>query len=316
MKFKDIYPTLKLRSSEVVEVKSFEEICATLGEGGTTDGLPFQAEMRKYCGRTFKVFRRVKKIIIENANTGLRGIRNTVILDGVICDGAAHGSCCRACYFLWKEAWLTRADHQRQAKPQLDKLLVIEGEKIAQASKPSSTPCQSLSLITATYPLSRWSLKPYIWDITDNASQLPRRLFLLTVSLTRKILRIFGVQLSNKLSSPQEKTPAADFDLQPGDMVEVKSLDEIRITLDDSGKNRGLGFTREMKRFCGRQLAVLKPVDRIIIEGTGEMRRISHTVILEKGNCDGSAHNSCPRNCYLLWRKVWLRKLPHKSSNK
>ena len=313
MKLKDPYPSLRLRPGEVVRVKSFEEICVTLKEDGTTEGLAFQAEMHKYCGRTFRVFRRVKKLIIENVNTGLRGIRNTVILDGIECNGTAHGDCCRACFFLWKEAWLARADHQRQEKPWSDNLIVSERGKVDLAIPPSSKACQSISLINATCPLSRFSLKPYIWDIKDNSSRLPRSLFLLSVSLARKILRIFRIRTPSKLGGTQEKTPSADFDLKPGDIVEVRSLDEIRSTLDKSGKNRGLGFTREMKRFCGSQLAVLKPVDQIIVEGTGEIRQISHTVILKEGNCDGSAHSWCPRNCYLLWRKAWLRKISHRT---
>ena len=202
-----------------------------------------------------------------------------------------------------------RAVYQREEGAQLDTRIVTHGGNFSQPPQSSAAPCQSISLITATYPLSRWSLKPYIWDITNNTSQLPRIFFCKAVSLGRRVWGSFGARRPNKLDSPQERTPYADFALQPGDAVEVKSLEEIRATLDSLGKNRGLAFTREMRRFCGQKLSVLKSVDQIIVEGSGEMRRISHTVILKGGNCDGSAYSSCRRNCYLLWRKVWLRKL-------
>jgi hypothetical protein len=310
MKNRDAYSTLKFRPCEVVRVKSYAEISGTLRKDGALDGLPFQAEMQKYCGQTFRVLRPAKKLIIENSDTGLRGIKNTAILDDVVCDGAAHGGCSRSCFLLWKESWLTRADGQRQEAPRLDERRIIEGGNTVQTLAPAATtPCQSISLIKATYSLSRWSFKPYIWDITENTSQLPRKLGLLTVSLVRRVLSLFRVRLPNKLINPQERTPSAEFVLQSGDLVEVKSFEEIRTTLDYFGKNRGLAFTNEMKRFCGRRLAVRKPVDQIIVEGTGEMRRISHTVILNNGLCDGSAHSWCARNCYLLWRKVWLRKI-------
>ena len=41
--------------------------------------------------------------------------------------------------------------------------------------------------------------------------------------------------------------------LQPGELVEIKSEEEIRRTLDATGKNRGLGFMPEMWPHCGRR---------------------------------------------------------------
>jgi len=59
-------------------------------------------------------------------------------------------------------------------------------------------------------------------------------------------------------------------------------MEEIKTTLDSSGKNRGLGFTKEMKKFCGQKFAVLRPIDQIIIEGIEEIRGLSNTVILKE----------------------------------
>ena len=98
---------LNLRPGEIVEVRNESEILAMLDENGTLEGLPFIPEMRKFCRKRFKVLKRVKKIIVEGV--GIRRMLNTVILEGVTCDGEAHGGCKRTCLLFWKEAWLKRA---------------------------------------------------------------------------------------------------------------------------------------------------------------------------------------------------------------
>jgi len=300
---------LKLRLGDIVEVRSFEEIAPTLAADGTMEGLPFQPEMMKYCGGTFRVLRPVKKLVIEKANTGLRGIRNTVLLNGVNCDGQFHDNCNRYCFILWKESWLKRVGRQRHLADPLVDFNNTSLQSPRQAPQPLAVHCQSIALVKATYPLPGWNLKQYIWDITDNTLPILKRVILLLISIARHIKKSINVRLPNMLSGPLEKTPSTDLDVQPGHWVEVKSLDEIRATLDDSGRNRGLAFTKEMKKFCGQKFSLLRTVDQIIIEGTGEMRKLSNTVILKEANCDGFAHFLCPRNCYLLWRKIWLNKI-------
>ena len=299
---------MKLRAGDIVKVRSFEEITSTLGDNITMAGLPFQPEMQKYCGGTFRVLRPVKKLIIENANTGLRGIRNTVLLDGINCDGQYHHNCTRYCFFLWKEAWLKRAGHQQHpANPPADfNSPTLQSPR--QALSPLAGHCQSMALVKATYPLPIWNLRQYIWDITDNTLPLLKRIILISVSFARHIKKLLRLSLPNKLGIHLDKTPSLDFALQSGDWVEIKRMDEIMATLDNSGKNRGLAFTKEMKKFCGLKFSVLKPVDQIIIEGTGEIRRLSQTVILDRANCDGQPHFGCGRHCYLMWRKIWLKK--------
>jgi hypothetical protein len=36
-------------------------------------------------------------------------MKNTVLLDGAICDGWG-GKCDRSCFFFWREAWLRRVE--------------------------------------------------------------------------------------------------------------------------------------------------------------------------------------------------------------
>jgi hypothetical protein len=95
--------------------------------------------------------------------------------------------------------------------------------------------------------------------------------------------------------------------LDPGDLVEVKSLEEIRATLDERGKNRGLLFTDDMKGYVGRQFRVFKRVESIFLEESKQRRTLKNTVLLEAVYCPGITFR-CDRSCFLFWKEVWLRR--------
>jgi hypothetical protein len=96
--------------------------------------------------------------------------------------------------------------------------------------------------------------------------------------------------------------------LQPGEVVEVKSEEEVRRTLDAAGKNRSLGFMPEMWDYCGRQLRVLKRVEKICLENEPRtVRRLQNTVILEGAFCKGGGLG-CDRACFYFWRECWLKR--------
>jgi hypothetical protein len=96
-----------------------------------------------------------------------------------------------------------------------------------------------------------------------------------------------------------------------GDLVEVRSLAEIRKTLDDSGCIDGLPFMEEMAAFCGRRFRVFRCVDKVYDYGrSGRLRRIENAVLLSGLRCDGSAHGGCQASCSLLWKTAWLKRAP------
>ncbi len=96
------------RHGQAVAVRSLGEILETLGADGKFEGLPFMPEMAPLCGKTFRVYRRAERTCVEGF--GMRGLRGTVLLDGLRCDGSAHAGCQRGCLFFWKEVWLKPAD--------------------------------------------------------------------------------------------------------------------------------------------------------------------------------------------------------------
>ncbi len=103
-------------------------------------------------------------------------------------------------------------------------------------------------------------------------------------------------------------TPAVreTLDLRPGEWVEVKPIEAILATLDGNRRHRGLRWMTGMRKYCGKRLRVYKPVDRIMLESNGELRRMKHTVLLEGAMCDGAAFGGCDRSCFHFWREAWL----------
>ena len=98
--------------------------------------------------------------------------------------------------------------------------------------------------------------------------------------------------------------------LRAGDVVEVRSLDEILATLDEQGELDALPFMPEMR-------PVLRPAhDRVQggqqdcatpSTGNAALRRMRDAVHLTGARCDGSGHDGCQAACLLFWRTAWLR---------
>lgn len=100
--------TLDLEPGEWVEVKSYEEIYPTLDHKGRNRGMRFDLDQRFFCGKRFRVQRRLDRMIREDSGQMLTP-SNTVILEGVNCQCIfATGGCPRAEAFYWREIWLKR----------------------------------------------------------------------------------------------------------------------------------------------------------------------------------------------------------------
>ena len=106
------------------------------------------------------------------------------------------------------------------------------------------------------------------------------------------------------------RTPTARLDLQPGELVRIKSREEILATLDTRLLNRGLGFDVEMSRFCGRIGPGEGPGDRCVDERSGRMLTMKNPcIILEDIVCEGAFSANCPREYVCWWREIWLERV-------
>ena len=122
-----------------------------------------------------------------------------------------------------------------------------------------------------------------------------------------RIRRLF---LGAYAGGSNKTTPVESLNLQPGELVEVRPIENIVETLNEAAHNRGLWFSPDMRLLCGRQRRVARRIDKLIVDGTGEMRQLHNTVYLEGSLC-GCAHvafGGCSRCEFVYWRETWLRR--------
>ena len=95
-----------------------------------------------------------------------------------------------------------------------------------------------------------------------------------------------------------------------GDLVEVRSKEEILAMVGPDGRMRGdrLPFMPEMLKYCGQRFRVSSVAHKTCDTATLIMgRRMRDTVFLEDLRCDGSAHDGCQARCLIFWRTQWLK---------
>ena len=122
-----------------------------------------------------------------------------------------------------------------------------------------------------------------------------------------KAKRTFGLTKRPSALPASAKSPEV-LGLQPGELVEIKSENEILETLDGDGRTRGLAFLPEMRQYCGRQFRVFKRVERIFLEESQQARRIKDTVFLDGVYCGGMGIG-CDKSCFFFWRESWLKRV-------
>lgn len=323
---------LDLRPGELVRVRSATEILDTLDPRGALDGVPFMPEMLKYCGRTLPVAQRADKTCAGDGAP--RRMHDTVHLRNVRCDGSAHGGCQAACLMYWKEAWLERVANGAMSPPgsaspdegsPIDDFLASATTTEATRGTSGATVyrCQATEVPRASTPLRFREIDQYRRDLQNWSSRKVLRGLVIALANTCKRLVERHLPQSMRIAGGRPypfvdgtlakgKTPAAKLDLKPGDLVRIKSKEEIVATLDSGNFNRGLSFDVEMVKYCGRTARVLARVNRLIEEKTGEMIEIkSDCIILDGVTCVADYHLFCTRAIYPYWREIWLEKISH-----
>ena len=344
---------LNLRAGELVQVRSEAEILATLDSNGRLGAMPFMPEMLQYCGKQFRVFKRAHKSCDTISKTGGRKMESMVHLTDLYCDGAAHGGCQAGCLIYWKEEWLVRvnprpfpgffssiknifhSDSSRQssANPALSKeafLLTTQIQPAGAVPEDTTYTCQVTEILNASKPLPWWDFRQYFEDLSSGNVSLREVASVLLYYLVKHTLEIkigYRAQLwfHNRVqkllgftpfpfrAGTQTKTPTEDLNLQPGELVQVKSNQEILDTLDARSKNKGLLFDLEEVPYCGGQYKVRNRVDRIINEKNGKMMQLpGASVILDGVVCKALYSDCrifCPRSVFCYWREIWLKRV-------
>jgi len=268
-------------------------------------------------------------------------MQNAVHLRGARCDGSAHGGCDASCLIFWKEAWLKPVDAASAIASTLTgactEAQVLQATRKS-ASQDRETPgyaCQATQLFGATSPLRWWNCSQYLEDYLSGNATLGRlvRAFIYSayfslvkagIGLGRPLRWLYDKFQAVSCGPPfprrygqipaNKPTPIGVLNLQPGELVRVKSYQEILATVNTENRNRGLGFDAEMVPYCGGTYRVLKRVSRIIDEKTGAMLEMKYPCIILEGVVCESRYSACrmlcPRSIYSYWREIWLERLP------
>jgi hypothetical protein len=348
---------MKLCAGEWVEVRSKEEILGTLDKSGRLDGLPFMPQMFKYCGQRFPVHKSAYKTCdTVSGHYGGRSLPDAVHLD-VRCDGQAYGGCQAGCLIFWNNAWLKPVDgpsqeqHTPDACPsKIDRSPTQKGCTEADVRKATQCEdgqaetrysCQATELLNYTAPLKWWDARQYVEAYTSGNRTLPQ----ICRGLWYLLYYYGSLAFSDRWGRPArwlynrfqaatggvpfprakgkipvgQPTPRRDLGLQPGDLVRVRSHDEILATLDTRLSNRGLSFDAELVPFCGKIFRVSACVERFVDERSGRMRRMKTPAVILEGVTCGALYSGrrifCPRAIHLWWRETWLERVPNDASS-
>lgn len=96
---------LNLQPGDWVEVRSESEIRRMLDADGRYKGLLWMDNMSRFCGRRFRVHKRLERMMLESDGR-MRKLKNTVLLEGAMCE-ELYG-CDRSCFHFLREVWLKR----------------------------------------------------------------------------------------------------------------------------------------------------------------------------------------------------------------
>jgi hypothetical protein len=342
----------KLSVGDWVEVRSKDEILRTLDSNGQLDRMPFMPEMFAFCGKRFQVYKRAHKTCDTVFPVRGRRVDQAIHLK-TRCDGSAHGGCQASCLIFWKEAWLkpvegspleaaavqaganaTHTDSRTSASRCSEATVFTRAGTVDPHDGGLSYVCQATQLPYATSHLDWWDIRQYVEDYHSGNVSLWQIIcggvYFLYYSFTRaglgmgRPMRWFydkfyplwrGAPFPRKSGTiPEgESTPVKTLNLQPGELVRIKSYQKILQTLNTGNRNRGLYFDAEAVPYCGGTYRVLKHVTKIINERTGRMQEMkTPCVILDSVICRSRYSECrlfCPRSIYPYWREIWLERV-------
>lgn len=316
-----------------VRVRSAEEILATLDTNGDVAGMPFMAEMLQFAGSEFPVSASAHKTCDAINLTGTsRRLERMVHLEELRCDGASHGGCQAGCLLFWREEWLEPVGDGQPGtgQPGTGATGTGGGLTIEELRAKSQTVndagetvyrCQATEQLRASTHISGFDPRQYVTDVRTRNVRLRTAVAGLAVlmfnryqSLSQRILPRW-LRIQDGRSYPfyigtGDGKRTAEVELKPGDLVEIRSKDEIMATLNpDNSNNAGLWFDPEMVPQCGRRTRVARKVERIINESTGKMRKLRDCYVLEDSICTGFYRKFCQRAVLMYWRSAWLRRV-------
>jgi len=166
------------------------------------------------------------------------------------------------------------------------------------------------------FPMNRGTVRVHL-------SHLFKKVFGKKLTLESKdIIYKFSSLCHRGLSTSLPRAKIVDRKETPifktGDLVRIRSLEEIEATFDYGRSYKGCSFMPEMEKYCNTIQRVLAPVERFMDEREFRMKRTRGIILLDGLICHGTARlGRCDRHCFYFWRVEWLEKIePEKGQGK
>jgi hypothetical protein len=338
---------MKMRSTlkvgDWVEVRSKEEILATLDAHGRLEGMPFMPEMFHFCGQTLRVQKRAHKSCDYTTPHPFksRWVDKAVLLD-TRCDGSGHDGCQAGCTILWKEGWLRPVEgpdngervgrgavSAADASPAASRCSEHSVWQLTHVTEPDGARryvCQMTALPQASTPLHWWDLRQYVEDYVSGnvpiGSLISGTIYAAYYSLSqagigigRPMRAIYnacrGLWRGSRFPRtpgviPEgSPTPVSTLNLQPGELVRVRPHDDILQTVTTGNLNRGMHWDAELVPYCGGTYRVLSRVHQLIDEKTARMVRMKTAgIVLDTVVCQ-ARYSSCRMFCPRAMYPYW-----------
>ena len=97
-----------------------------------------------------------------------------------------------------------------------------------------------------------------------------------------------------------------------GDIVKVKTKEEISQKLNEHSKQDGCLFMNQMCEYCGKEFKIAKVVKNLFDEQQCKMYKASLPLYILNGViCHGeveSFNQRCDHSCHFFWHEDWLTK--------
>ncbi len=155
--------------------------------------------------------------------------------------------------------------------------------------------------------------------------RLPRLVYTKISRTFNKILMLKGIHADSTAlfaahhgpsfpATGTSKQAILPLHLKSGEKVRVKSVEEIRNTLDKNNKFHRLAFTPVMWKFCGNTYTVLKKMEKVFDERKWKLSKVKNMILLDGVYCDGAGGidkiwDGCDRTCFIWWKEGWLERI-------
>ena len=308
-----------MKVGERVMLRDPAEILATLDENGLVDGVPFMPEMLGYFGQTAKIEANLDRVCDTVNPVAVRKIPNAFALDELRCDGSAHAGCQAQCRLFWKESWLRPAEGavsapDPEALARLEELVVASAQTAESTAEEPIYRCQATELTRESEPVGYWNPGSFLGQLTSRNVGVWHFVRVMVRVISSEIAR--RLHIISRYPVLPKNPPGFTYEVPPprglkvGELVRVRSREEIAKTLNDEGRHRGLWFDHEMLPYCGKTARVRTKVERFVDEKTGKIVNLkSDCYILEGCICvsdDSDGRWFCPRAIFIWWREAWL----------